>query len=78
MYIFWWNKYNFIIFVNHSINGKTINENIRFIGVCNPFRKKATKENDIGLRFNVNEEEMTYLVNPLPNSLLNYIFYLKV
>ena len=65
------------IFVNHSLNGKKISENIRFIGACNPFRKKSPKENDIGLRLNENAEEMTYLVNPLPNSLLNYIFYFK-
>ena len=65
------------IFVNHSLNGKKISENIRFIGACNPFRRKSPKENDIGLKLNENSDEMTYLVNPLPNSLLNYIFYFK-
>ena len=65
------------IFVNHSFNGKKIDENIRFIGACNPFRKKEKDENDIGLRLNEEDEEMTYLVNPLPNSLLNFIFYFK-
>ena len=68
------------IFVNHSLNGKAINENIRFVGACNPFRKKEENENDNGLRLEKisdNGEEMTYLVNPLPNSLLYYIFYFK-
>ena len=68
------------IFVNHSINGTKINERIRFIGACNPFRKKEDNENESGLKFekiNENEDQMTYLVNPLPNSLLYYIFYFK-
>ncbi len=65
------------IFVNHSLNGKAINEKIRFIGACNPFRKKEEQENNIGLKLNEGGEEMTYLVNPLPNSLLYYIFYFK-
>ena len=64
------------IFVNHSLNGNHIDEKIRFIGACNPFRKN--NENDEGLKLtNNDEEEMTYIVNPLPNSLLNYIFYFK-
>ena len=68
------------IFVSHSLNGKKIDERIRFIGACNPFRQNEVNEKDEGLRFektNVNEVEMTYMVNPLPNSMLNYIFYFK-
>ena len=65
------------IFVSHSINGKAINEKIRFIGACNPYRRKKIKEKEEGLTMNESGEEMTYLVNPLPNSLLNYIFYFK-
>ena len=58
------------IFVNHSLNGKPIDERIRFIGACNPFRKNKNDEGDEGLKLdtsNNNEEEMTYMVNPLPN-----------
>ena len=68
------------IFVNHSLNGKEIDERIRFIGACNPFRRNKNNEGDEGLKLdnsNNEEDEMTYMVNPLPNSLLNYIFYFK-
>ena len=66
------------IFVNHSLNGEEIDKRIRFIGACNPFRKNKNDEGDEGLKLgNNDEEEMTYMVNPLPNSLLNYIFYFK-
>lgn len=67
------------IFVSHSLNGKPIDERIRFIGACNPFRKNKNEEGDEGLKLDTNndDEEMTYMVNPLPNSLLNYIFYFK-
>lgn len=67
------------IFVNHSLNGKPIDERIRFIGACNPFRKNKNEEGDEGLKLDTNndDDEMTYMVNPLPNSLLNYIFYFK-
>ena len=53
------------IFVNHSLNGILIDERIRFIGECLPFRK------------NDNPENIQTLYNPLPNSMLNYILYFK-
>ena len=67
------------IFVNHSLNGKIIDQRIRFIGACNPFRRNKKDENEEGLKLEKidGEEEMTYMVNPLPNSLLNYVFYFK-
>ena len=66
------------IFVNHSLNGKKIDERIRFIGSCNPLRRNKNNEYKEGLQFENNkEEEMVYFVNPLPNSMLNYIFYFK-
>ena len=67
------------IFVSHSLNGKPIDERIRFIGACSPFRKNKNEEGDEGLKLDTNndDDEMTYMVNPLPNSLLNYIFYFK-
>ena len=67
------------IFVNHSLNGKEIDQRIRFIGACNPFRRNKKDENEEGLKLEKidGEEEMTYMVNPLPNSLLNYVFYFK-
>ena len=67
------------IFVNHSLNGIKIDERIRFIGACNPFRMVKCNVKDEGLKLetNNNEQEMAYLVNPLPNSMSNYIFYFK-
>jgi len=53
------------IFVNHSLNGILIDERIRFIGECLPFRK------------NDNPENIQTLYEPLPNSMLNYILYFK-
>ena len=38
------------IFVSHSLNGKVINEKIRFIGACNPFRKREEIETGNGLK----------------------------
>ena len=68
------------IFVSHSLNGKPINEKIRFIGACNPLREREEKETDNGLKLekmNDGKEIMAYLVSPLPNTMLYYIFYFK-
>ena len=68
------------IFVNHSLNGKLIDERIRFIGACNPYRKNKDNKNYNSFKFentNNDDDEIAYLVNPLPNSMLNYIFYFK-
>ena len=57
-----------------------IDDKIRFIGACNPFRKNDKTENDEGLNLDqkdTDEEEMTYMVNPLPKSMLNFVFYFK-
>ena len=68
------------IFVNHSFNGKMINERIRFIGAFNYIGKNSISKFDEGLQF-----EMTYNTNveisyydcELPYSMLNYIFFIK-
>ena len=49
------------IFVNHSFKGKKIAENTRFIGACNPFRKKEKEENDIGLRLSFFTKNITLI-----------------
>ena len=65
------------IFENKSFNDIKLHDNIRLIGACNPYRKK--KEG--GERFcyekdneDDNEKELVYSVQPLPQSLLNYVF----
>ena len=68
------------IFISHSLNGRPINEKIRFIGACNPYREREETETDNGLKMekiNEGKEKMAYLVNLLPNSMLYFIFYFK-
>ena len=63
------------IFINRTYNGNKINENIRLIGACNPYRKRKEGKEKCGLSFSDdNENELIYLVNPLPQSLLYYVF----
>ena len=45
------------IFINRSYNGKKINDNIRLIGTCNPFRKRKGNEEKYGLNLS-NENEL--------------------
>ena len=53
------------IFINQTYNGIKLNDNIRLIGACKPFRKRKKDNNN----------ELVYLVNPLPQSLYYYVFY---
>ena len=63
------------IFFNRTYNGKEIDKNIRLIGACNPYRKRQGNKEKCGLSFSDdNEDELVYLVNPLPQSLLYYVF----
>ena len=62
----------------HTCQGKKLPENIVFIGAVNPYRKSKIKRT--GLTINNNDYEETdldnlvYTVNPMPHSLLNYVF----
>ena len=45
------------------------------IGACNPYRKRKAFTEKCGLsRDDDNENELVYLVQPLPQSLLYYVF----
>jgi ABC-type oligopeptide transport system ATPase subunit len=63
------------IFINRTYNGEKINENIRLIGACTPYRKKkiSTEIFELNRGYN-NEYELVYLVQPLPQSLLHFVF----
>ena len=63
------------IFINRNYNGKRISDNIRLIGSCNPYRKRKPIKEKCGFTLSdENDNELVYLVNPLPQSLLYYIF----
>ena len=63
------------IFINRTYNGKKFSDNIRLIGACNPYRKRKGNKEKCGLsRSDDNENELVYLVQPLPQSLLYYVF----
>ena len=63
------------IFINRTYNGKEISKNIRLIGACNPYRKRKNDKEICGLTFSSdNENDLVYEVNPLPQSLLYYVF----
>ena len=64
------------IICKHSCQGKKLPENIVFIGAVNPYRK--SKQKKAGLKINSNDEseesDLVYTVNPMPHSLLNFVF----
>ena len=67
------------IMCNHTYLGKKISENIIFIAACNPYRLLTKKMRESGLvYYNMKEDNklnnLVYTVNPLPHSLLNFVF----
>jgi len=67
------------IMCNHTYLGKKINENIIFIAACNPYRLLTKKMKESGLvYYNMKEDNklnnLVYTVNPIPHSLLNFVF----
>ena len=64
------------IICNHSCKGKKLNENLVFIGACNPYRKVNKTENIIGLiHSGIKQNNLLYNVNPLSFPLMNFVFY---
>ena len=65
------------IFINRTFKGKQLEDNIRLIGACNPYRKKEQSAEVIGLENeDINDEEacLEYKVHQLPQSLLYYLY----
>ena len=59
----------------HSCQGKKLPNSIVFIGACNPYRMVVKDEEPNGLKIaGTKERKLVYTVNPLPHSLLNFIF----
>ena len=64
------------IICKHSYQGKILPKNIVFIGAANRYKK--AKQKKVGLKLSTNENfkesDLVYTVNPMPHSLLNYVF----
>ena len=61
------------IFINRTCNREKICDNIRLIGECNTYRKRKASTEKCGLSSDDNENELVYLAQPLPQTLLYYI-----
>ena len=58
-----------------SIEGKKLKDNVTFIAACNPYRRYEKKIEQIGLVSDKQKvRSLVYSVNPLPHSLLNFVF----
>jgi len=63
------------IFINKTFNGKKLEDNIRLIGACNPYRRRKLTAEKCGLtREDDKEDDLVYKVEQLPQSLLYYVF----
>ena len=63
------------IFINKTFNGEELENNIRLIDACNPYRKRKELIERSGLtREEDEEDQLVYKVEQLPQSLLYYIF----
>ena len=63
------------IFINRTYNGNKLSDNIRLIGACNPYRRRKGNKEKCGISISEdNDKELVYLVQPLPQSLLYYVF----
>ena len=64
------------IFCKNSIYGNPLDSRYIFIGACNPYRisKKENKIFNILYKKQHKKQHLVYTVNPLPISLLNFVF----
>ena len=65
------------IFINRTFKGEKLEDNIRLIGACNPYRKKKLNSEKYGLTTDEdenNDDNLVYKVQQLPESLLYYVF----
>ena len=61
------------ILINRTYNGNSFSYNIRLIGDCNPYRKVNNEKKELSISDD-NYHKLVYLVQPLPQSLLYFIF----
>jgi len=67
------------IMLKHSCQGKKLKKNIKFIAACNPYRLDTEEKEIVGLYDEAKHlnRKLVYNVNPLPHSLLNFVFDFK-
>ena len=63
------------IFINRTFDGEKLEDNIRLIGACNPYRRRKLTAERCGLtREDDKDDDLVYKVEQLPQSLLYYVF----
>ena len=64
------------ILCKHTCRGNPIDKRFVFIGACNPYRLliKERKIDSILFHKNAQKKKLVYSVNPLPHSMLNFVF----
>ena len=64
------------LFTNNSFIGNSLKDNVYIIAACNPYRLALSKHEEIGYAKNKMHHirNLIYTVNPLPLSLINYVF----
>ena len=65
------------IMCKRTIHGKHLPKNLVFLGAVNPYRTMTGKMKKSGLTYhsdNKKSNSLVYTVNPLPHTLMNYIF----
>ena len=69
------------IFINRTIRGENLDDNIRLIAICNPLRYKQAKTENFYVTKEDKEEDddlRIYKVNQLPQSLLCYAYNFNI
>ena len=61
------------IFINRTFNGEKLEDNIRLIGACNPYRKRPERMIELNDLTREEEDQLIYKVEQLPESLLYYV-----
>jgi len=64
------------LMLDNTCRGKKIKKNVKFVAACNPYRLDTGKRAEIGLHYDdkYKNKKLVYSVNPLPLSLLNFVF----
>ena len=64
------------IFCKNSIYGRPLDKRYIYIGACNPYRVASKESKDFNILYKKQQKKkhLVYTVNPLPFSLLNFVF----